>query len=163
RTPAGRSPVKRAKSAQILLRRRGVRHGSFAPAAARALPAREVRTRWEANEPLLLAGVLRATLPRWRGELARTLRLFERLRADERPFDAEVRRRLRARPEFFPSGSTVDAGDERELEKVWVDGMRARRFAARGLYAKLSWIAHDRCDASLRIRFSFGAENLLDW
>jgi hypothetical protein len=31
------------------------------------------------------------------------------------------------------------------------------------LYAKLSWIAHDERDSSLRIRFSFGSEALLDW
>jgi hypothetical protein len=57
----------------------------------------------------------------------------------------------------------VDAGDERELEKVYVDGMRGKAFAARALYAKLSWIAHDPRDVSLRIRFSFGSERLFDW
>jgi hypothetical protein len=34
---------------------------------------------------------------------------------------------------------------------------------ARDVYAKLSWISHDERDASLRIRFSFGAEALLEW
>ena len=43
------------------------------------------------------------------------------------------------------------------------NGSRRKCFAARGLYAKLSWIAHDERDASLRIRFSFGSENERDW
>jgi hypothetical protein len=41
--------------------------------------------------------------------------------------------------------------------------VRGRRVVARDLYAKLSWIAHDERDVSLRIRFSFGSEALLDW
>ena len=144
-----------------MLRRRGVVHGRFVPTDD-AAPA-EARARWASDLPLHLPGILAPALPRWRVAIGRTLRLFEALRTGERELLDEVRRRLRGRREFFPSGATVDAGDARELEKVWVDGMHARRFAARGLYAKLSWIAHDERDASLRIRFSFGSEDQRDW
>ena len=128
------------------------------------MPAEHVqRELWAADRPVFLPGILAAGLPSFRTELRRTLRLFDGLRAGELEFEREVRARLRGRRAFSSSGAVVDAGDPREIEKVYVDGMRGRRFVARGLYAKLSWIAHDERDDSLRIRFSFGSENLLDW
>ncbi len=145
------------------LRRRGVRHGRFVPAEPGTGVPADARARWASDRPILLPGILLPELTRFRGPIRSTLALFEQLRAGRIELQHEVRRRLRAKREFFPSGATVDAGDPRELEKVWVDGMRGKRFAARGLYAKLSWIAHDARDPSLRIRFSFGSEDLLDW
>jgi hypothetical protein len=102
------------------------------------------------------------SLPGLRLEIGSTLRLFERLRRGA-SFHGEVRRRLGPRTDFRPVGTVTDLGDEREIEKVYVDALRRGRVAARGLYAKLSWIAHDERDRSLRIRFSFGSERLLDW
>jgi hypothetical protein len=152
-----------ATTKPVVLRRRGVLHGRFVPAARAAADERLRSELWAADRPIFLAGILAPELAAFRGELRRTLRLFEALRAGRLSFQDEVRRRLRGRREFSPSGAVVDAGDPREIEKVFVDGMRGRRFAARGLYAKLSWIAHDERDLSLRIRFSFGSENELDW
>ena len=145
----------------IVLRRRGVVHGRFTPPAPPALA--EARARWDADRPILLAGVLAPRLARGRAAIRATLALFDGLRSGRVELIDEVRRRLAGRAEFFPSGATVDAGDARELEKVYVDGMRDKRFAARALYAKLSWIAHDERDRSLRIRFSFGSEERRDW
>ncbi|NOT28947.1 MAG: hypothetical protein HOP15_00705 [Planctomycetes bacterium] len=151
----------RGHPTKVTLRRRGVEHGRFAP--SEPTPFAQAHALWESDRPILLAGILAPALPRWRGAIRRTLALFDGLRAGAGAPRLAARSRLRGRTEFFPSGATVDAGDPRELEKVYVDGMRAKRFAARGLYAKLSWIAHDERDASLRIRFSFGSENLRDW
>jgi hypothetical protein len=78
-------------------------------------------------------------------------------------FQEEVRRRLHGRVGFRLVGTVTDVGDEREIEKVYVDALAHGRVVGRGLYAKLSWIAHDERDRSLRIRFSFGSERLLDW
>jgi hypothetical protein len=91
-----------------------------------------------------------------------TLALFERLRR-RASFQDEVWRRLRGARGLRPSGATVDLNDAREIEKVFADAHRGGRAVARDLYAKLSWIAHDPRDRSLRIRFSFGAEALRDW
>jgi hypothetical protein len=132
------------------------------PARRPPTPA-EQRAAWDEDRPILLPGLLAPGLGAWRPALARTLALFDELRRGRRTLQEEVRARLRGRAEFSPSGAIVDLADGRELEKVFVDGMRGRRFAARGLYAKLSWIAHDERDASLRIRFSFGSENERDW
>jgi hypothetical protein len=152
-----------AKPKSVVLRRRGVAHGRFVAAPREAPAERLQRELWAGARPIFLPGILAPGLPAFRGAFGRTLRLFEGLRANRVSFQDEVRRRLRGAREFFPSGAVVDASDAREIEKVYVDGMRGKRFAARGLYAKLSWIAHDERDASLRIRFSFGSENLLDW
>jgi hypothetical protein len=145
-----------------MLRRRGVLHGRFLPAGRAPLAEEELARRWASDRPVFLPGVLRGTLAAHARAMRSTLALFERLRRGA-SFEREVRRRLGGRREFWPSGSVVDVADAREIEKVYVDGMRGRRFAARALYAKLSWIAHDERDRSLRIRFSFGSESLLDW
>src|SRR5262245_41768571 len=152
-----------AKPKAVVLARRCVRHGRFVPAQREAPPERLRRELWSQDRPIFLPGILAPGLRAHGADLRRALRLFEGLRAGRRAFQDEVRARLRGRAEFFPSGAVVDAGDAREIEKVYVDGMRGARFAARGLYAKLSWIAHDERDRSMRIRFSFGSENLLDW
>lgn len=153
----------------IELRRRGVRHGRFPEPArgARLDPldrafSAECERRWSADRPICLPGALLPMLPGLRGPIARSLRLFERLRGGASFADA-VRARLRERADLVPVGATVDTGDEREIEKFYVDALAHGRVAARGLYAKLSWIAHDARDRSLRIRFSFGSERLLDW
>jgi hypothetical protein len=147
----------------IVLARRGTRHGRLRCAERRATTAAERAAAWRGDRPILLPGVLSGALPRARVALSRSLRLFEELRRGRRTLQDEVRARLAGRSEFSPTGATVDLGDAREIEKVFVDGMRGKRFAARGLYAKLSWIAHDERDLSLRIRFSFGSENERDW
>lgn len=146
----------------LTLRRRGTHHGRHRP-VARGFPApSEVERRFAADQAVLLPGVLVPDLARQRRAIRSTLELFERLRRGAE-WQPEVRKRLEGASWFSPSGSLVDPGDPREIEKVFVDGMRAKRFVARGLYAKLSWIAHDERDVSLRIRFSFGSENELDW
>jgi hypothetical protein len=73
--------------------------------------------------------------------------------------------RMAKRSGFEPGGCAVDAGDAREIEKVYYHARRGRsgRIAGRDLYAKLSWISTDASDTSLRIRFSFGSERMRDW
>lgn len=157
-----RAPTSSRAPGLVSLHRRGTRHGRLRPAPSAAPEGHERARRWEADEPILLPGILRSTLARHAAPIRASLALFERLR-NGASFQDEVRERLAGKREFFPSGALVDPGDPREIEKVFVDGMRGKRFAARGLYAKLSWIAHDERDVSLRIRFSFGSENGLDW
>jgi len=161
-------------SAPVPLRRRGVLHGRFRP-AARVLPdGAEVEARWDSDRPIFLPDLLRANVAREGRAIRATLALFERLRRGA-SFQEEVGARLARQPGFALAGASVDQGDEREIEKVFVDaraasppslpsrGKAGGRIAAAQLSAKLSWIAHDPRDTSLRIRFSFGAEALRDW
>jgi hypothetical protein len=152
------------KGTSIVLRRRGVLHGRFqVPSREPAdLAERRLVDRWSADEPLHLPGALEPLASARRRDVARTLALFEEVRRGS-SFEDWVWSRLRPGSGFRPAGTTIDLGDEREVEKVFADAVRGGRAVARDLYAKLSWIAHDPRDTSLRIRFSFGAEALLDW
>jgi hypothetical protein len=148
--------------------RRGVRHGWVLEPPR--VPSdvgedrflREARRRWARARPVPLPGALSDSLARLRPEVRRSLALFERLRAG-RSFQDELWSRLREVDAFAPAGVTVNLGDPREIEKVFANARRGGRVAARDLYAKLSWISHDERDPSLRIRFSFGSEDLLEW
>jgi hypothetical protein len=155
----------------LALVRRGVRHGWLAPAAQERVElaggvSAELRERWDGDRPIVLSRALAPALARHaRGPrgIAVTMALFARARAGAGEFQDEVWERLGRHASFVPAGTTVDLGDPREIAKVFVDGVRGRRRVARDLWAKLSWIARDERDDSLRIRFSFGAEALFEW
>lgn len=140
-----------------VLRRRGVRHGSL-PRQSLPLPSppADAGRRWTDARPIPLGGALRAALPQFRSEIARSRALFGRLRRGA-DFQAEVARRLRTDRGLSLAGASVDLGDPREIGKVFV------RSRAGELWAKLSWIAHDERDESLRVRFSHGHERDNDW
>ncbi|TAJ11131.1 MAG: hypothetical protein EPO68_14830 [Planctomycetota bacterium] len=146
--------------------RRGARLGWFDASIAHSGEDVDARAqRWRACEPLVLRGAVAAGARAWRGEVGGTLALFERLRRGA-SFQDEVWRRLGAPrgSRFAPAGAACDLYDPREVEKVYAHALGSGgRALARDLYAKLAWIAHDERDASLRIRFSFGSESLLEW
>jgi hypothetical protein len=152
----------------LALVRRGVRHGWLVPAPRRRIELfgplpDDLRERWDGDRPIVLPRALVPALARHAQATAATLALFSRARAGTIELQDEVWQRLGRHAPFVPAGTTVDLGDPREIAKVFVDGVRGRRRVARDLWAKLSWIAHDERDDSLRIRFSFGAEALFEW
>jgi hypothetical protein len=150
-----------ARRGAIALVRRGVHHGWVVKTAAEPPAPEDWRERWAAAEPLFLRGAIRRRMAEHRRDIARTRALFESVRRGE-SFDTDVRERLRKHSEFEPAGTTVEVADAREIEKVYVNAKTAKG-RVRDLYAKLSWIAHDERDTSLRVRFSFGSEQLGDW
>ncbi|HVS17509.1 MAG TPA: hypothetical protein VMT18_02830, partial [Planctomycetota bacterium] len=163
------APGRAGRRRTLELVRRGVRHGhvSLEPRGrAEDLDDPVVRenmaTLWGDAYPIHLSRALAPRLRTRTRQVRSTLALFERLRRGA-SFQDEVWARLDGHPEFEPAGATVDLADERELEKVFADRLRHGRRAARDLYAKLSWISTDERDESLRIRFSFGSEALLEW
>jgi hypothetical protein len=123
-------------------------------------PPEEPERRWRAARPIHLPGAL--DLATWRAEIRRTRGWFERLR-EGASFEHGFFARLAEGARFRRVGVSVDLGDTREIEKAHVDLASGRGALARDLYAKLSWISTDEGDDSLRIRFSFGSERLLDW
>ncbi|HYC76315.1 MAG TPA: hypothetical protein VEI02_01695 [Planctomycetota bacterium] len=149
-------------SSAVLLRRRGVRHGVFAPSAP-ASTARDAASRWDADRPVHLPGALTPWFtPALRRSVAACRRLFDGARRGG-GLEAFVDRRLRGRADFRRGTTTVDLFDGREIEKVHVDALAGGRATARDLWAKLSWISVEEGDASLRLRFSFGSELLSEW
>ncbi len=154
--------VAQLRASKIRLRRRGVDHGEHVAQRRASTPLDEHEGRWAADEPIVLRGVALAGVRRRARDIERALKLFDAVRSGA-SLESLAARRL-ARASFRPAGVTIDLGDTREIEKLFVDALSpSGRVVARDLYAKLSWIAHDERDASLRVRFSFGAEALLDW
>ena len=155
------------------LDRRGVLHGGVRVAEGTSRAelnserlAQEARAAWAEARPIHLPAVLSADVRARRPELRTSAKLFERMRR-EGSFQDEIWGRLEGDERFEPAGVSVDLGDEREIEKVFANRVNDEdpggKKAARDLYAKLSWISHDERDSSLRVRFSFGAEALMEW
>lgn len=158
-------PALRRRGREVFrLRRRGAELG-FAVAMDRSPPdVATCKRRWDRSEPVFLPGILGRT-PRAHGrEIAATLRMFDRLRAGAEFVD-ELEARLADDPDLRYAGSTVDRSDPREIERVFVDAAPGGLGAAiaTDLWAKLTWIANDESDRSLRIRFSAGKEQLEEW
>jgi hypothetical protein len=144
------------------LRRRGADLG-YAVVVDRSPPSPEqAERRWHDGEAVFLPGILGDAPARHGAAIRASLRMFDRLRRGGSFFD-EFERRLADDEHLRYSGSTVDRGDPREVERVFVDAEVDGRVVASDLWAKLTWIANDESDASLRIRFSAGLEQLEDW
>ena len=145
-----------------VLTRRGVRHGAFRPTCPPSTPG-DVASRFADDLPIHLPGALLPSLtPERRRSVVQTENLFAKARSGG-GLGAFVTRRLQGSKTLRKTASSVEMFDTREIEKVYVDEWKAGRRTARDLYAKLSWIATDERDVSLRIRFSFGSELLGDW
>lgn len=159
-------PPDTAPADAVSLVRRGVDHGAVQFVdASRSLPDEaQRRSRWDSGRPIFLPGVFREPLvsATHREAVQETGQVFDLLRDGTRFLDF-VEQRLWDDPLFRYAGSTVDLEDEREIEKVFVDVRPGESRIARDLSAKLSWIADDPDDASLRVRFSFGHERLGEW
>ena len=122
---------------------------------------------WASDRPIHLPGVLAGGLEVFADEIQASARLFDRLRKGRR-FLEELEPLLEDVEGIVPAGSTFDRQDEREIEKVWMkvvdpDPEAGGEVFADELWAKLSWVSDDESDLSMRIAFSFGVEQMLDW
>lgn len=144
------------------LRRRGADLGFAVPVSRGAPDPREALARWRRSEPVFLPAVLGRAPVRYARAIRATLRMFDRLR-NGGSFLGEMERRLAREPDLVYAGSARDRQDPREIERLFVDAAPAGEVVARDLWAKLTWIAHDEHDRSLRIRFSSGQEQLDAW
>lgn len=149
----------RGRSRAVPLDRRGFHYGFV------SIQKNETRDggeeSWRASEPIYLQKAGAAAVKKSQSAIEDTLQLFDAARAGESFFDA-MRERIHHSKNLQIAGAATDLADPREIEKVFA-AIRGKGAGARDLYAKLSWIAHDRRDPSLRIRFSFGSERMQDW
>ncbi len=160
------APRAKREPRDIELCRRGVRHGFVVPKGAPPCSPQDPIGRFQRGEPILLRGWLSLGARRSKARIEASRRWFERLRRGE-SLALELRSRLvRLCEERCPvaaiRGTSEDLADPLEIEKLHVDSLRHGR-AGRDLYAKLSWIADEERDDSLRVRFSFGSERSGDW
>lgn len=150
------------------LQRRGVDHGRFYELDDGA-DADHAPDAWQRGQPIRWAGLLRRACTRdFRAEVSESLAMFERLRDGARWLD-ECDLRLCEQDEaageaFVYTSSTVDRAEEREIERLFINAVDDQDgIIAEDLTARLSWIANDPDDLSLRARFSFGHEATGDW
>lgn len=144
--------------------RRGVDHGAVVIGERIPAPPADADDRWARAEAVHLPGVL-VGLDGCLDDAVETWHAFERFRDGGRLLD-ELDARIGDDDVFAYSGSTVDLADAREVEKVFVDvpavhTSHGRRI--RDLSVKLSWVADDERDRSMRVRWSFGHEATRDW
>ncbi|MGE0144548.1 MAG: hypothetical protein AB7I19_13470 [Planctomycetota bacterium] len=146
--------------------RRSVDHGSFERARLRSTQLPDLPTaltQWAQGEAVVLPGLCADLVREQRAAIDATCLAFDRFREGDEFLD-DLDGRL-ADSEFFRyAGSTIDRSDLREIEKVFIDvpGDRDHR-RVRDLTVRLSWIAHDESDLSMRIRVSFGHDAAADW
>jgi hypothetical protein len=147
------------------LTRRGVDHGALVVGGLEPVPPEDPDRAWQEGAPIHVPGVLGEALEEVLDDALATWQAFEEFRGGARLLD-EIDRRLVEAEEFLYAGSTFDLDEPREVEKVFVDvpavhTSHGRRI--RDLWAKLSWVADDERDLSMRIRLSFGHEATRDW
>jgi hypothetical protein len=158
---AARERMRRSGFAVHPLRRRDQALGFLAERGRPEQPE-PLEPLWSTARPIHLPGVLAAGIEAFADEIAASHEMFLRLAGGARFLD-ELATRLSEQELFVPAGSTFDRADEREIEKVWVHGVVDGEIAARDVWAKASWITADERDASLRVRFSCGVEQLDEW
>ena len=145
------------------LRRRDADLGHAVTVHRAPLDALTERARWQAAEPVYLPGVLGDVAGAHGAAIHACLEMFDRLRSEASEFLDELEARLHDDDWLRYAGSTVDRDDPREVERCFVDAERDGEPVARDLWAKLAWITEDPSDASLRIRFSNGLDQLEEW
>ncbi len=159
----GQTPPRGAVTFPLI--RRGVDHGTVVLGVVEPTPPADPDAAFDRDEPVLIPGVLGDALEDVDEQVAATWVAFDAFRAGARLLD-DVASRLEDAAPFVYAGSSFDLEEPREIEKVFVDVPAAdtshgRRI--RDLWAKLSWIADDESDTSMRIRMSFGHEATRDW
>lgn len=144
------------------LRRRGADLGYAVPVVRATPTLAQARRRWADAEPVFLPSVLGDGPRRFAPAIQSALAMFDRLRAGGSLL-TEFEGRLAGDPDLRYAGSSEGGPDDREIERVFVDAWPAGRRTARDLWAMLAWLATDRSDRSLRIRFSNGADGMEQW
>ena len=155
--------LRRSGAVVAALRRRGVHHGWVAVQGEAQVPS-DPAALWQAARAVPIPGVLAPYLDTAAPLLSGSLAMFDRLREGGR-FLREIESRVAGGDgsQFEVTSSTVDLLEPREVEKVYADPRKAAGVTATDLWAKLSWIADDDSDLSMRIRFSCGVERLDEW
>jgi hypothetical protein len=160
-TALARAHARRGRPCQPL-HRRGAALGLVQPLARTPTDQRAALRRWAASEPVFLPGLLAARLPQSAPHIEASLRMFDRLRRGGSLL-AELARRLHTAIEFEYCGTAEAADDPRDLETAFFDAVDGPLAGSKDLWCRVSRIAHDPHDRSLRIRHSSGDGSPEGW
>jgi len=115
---------------------------------------------WQSGKPVLLKKQCLQELSEHQTAFEQSARLYQAVLneqecdglLDETPY-------LRRLKENFESlGSSINEGDDQEIETILFDGINNTEIIAEDLWMKVSWLSFYEEDASLRFRFSFGVD-----
>jgi hypothetical protein len=156
-------PTARATAASLRARglepeplvRRGADLGIVVPLRRELPPVAFAKSIWDASEPVFLPGILRSRLKAHDEAIHASIAMFERLRQGAEFLD-ELETRMGDDAEFAYAGSSGDSDDARDIEAVFFRAEQGPFAGEQDLWARVSWIANDETDASLRIRHSSG-------
>ena len=156
---AQRAASKAGVTAPVWLGRRGYAVAWVAQQADEEMPSRAtIQARWDAGRGVVLPGFLASALAGCQEDVVASKALVAKAQQGAEIaglFDAEPYV-SRLAPAFELLASSVDEGDDQEIETLEFDVLKAGELVAEGLWVKASWLSFDDSDASLRFRFSFG-------
>ncbi len=116
---------------------------------------------WQQGSPILLKEVCANLLEDFQGNIQESFQLYEIALSGEFSCDemlAQEPYRSRLEPMFESLGSSMNEGDDQEIETVLFDANDQGEVVAEDLWMKASWLSFHEEDASLRFRFSFGVD-----
>lgn len=115
---------------------------------------------WQSGRPILLKAACLEELARHQGDITQAAQLHQAV-LDEQSCDDLLDRPLyleRLKDNFESLGSSINEGDDQEIETTLFDAIHDNNLIAEDLWMKVSWLSFYEEDASLRFRFSFGVD-----
>lgn len=150
------------------LTRRGFSLGKIATEAEKTPTASTDLTtasaRWQQGKSVYLPSAVTSLLSAQEASIAQAAELYQAL-LNEQPCDEFLDQEpyaSRWQAQFESLGSSVNEGDDQEIETVLFDVLENGDIIAEDLWAKVSWLSFYEQDASLRFRFSFGMDHVED-
>ena len=115
---------------------------------------------WHSGKPIFLKQKHLKELSNYQESLNQSFQLYQAV-LNEQACDAlldETPYADRLAKNFEPLGSSINEGDDQEIETVLFDATNNGSTIAEDLWMKVSWLSFYEEDASLRFRFSFGVD-----
>lgn len=119
---------------------------------------------WQSGEPILLKSHCLSALNHYQQELKQSNLLYHAILDNEQCnllVDVLLNKEpyiRRLTPQFTSLGSSINEGDDQEIETILFDAVHQEKIVAEDLWMKISWLSFYEQDASLRCRFSFGVD-----
>jgi hypothetical protein len=115
---------------------------------------------WAAGKPTLIKNLCSDGLSDYADQIQQSKFLYQAILDDQ-----ECQHLLDQSPyserlssSFECLGSSVNEGDDQEIETIVFDAVKGDKILAEDLWVKVSWLSFYEEDASLRFRFSFGVD-----
>jgi len=120
--------------------------------------------RWQSGKSVYLPVAVKSLLSEHNNFISQANTLYQAL-LDKQSCDVLLDQDVYAhrwQHQFESLGSSVNEGDDQEIETVLFDALENGEVIAEDLWAKISWLSFYEQDASLRFRFSFGMDHVED-